>query len=334
MSGAFTSVAEWSTKLTPAPRYDGPRRPDDPRLGERIAGWRGDITDLAPGRAVLIGFPQEEGVRRNAGRVGAAMAPDAIRHWLYRLVPPLTSANVEGTAPLDLGNLVVDADLEASQLLLGQLVGVVLRASAVPIVLGGGHETAFGHYLGYVEAQIPVGIVNIDAHLDVRPLIDGKGHSGSPFRQILEHDASPLPKARYFCLGAQPFCTAAEHRRYLKDNDADLVWIEEAQGQLERRLEEISGVLAQNGCRVYLSIDADAVSAADVPGVSAPNPVGLSGAEVAACARLAGRTPAVASLDLVEINPRFDVDGRSARWAAVVVWHFLHGLAERGKTIC
>jgi hypothetical protein len=32
---------------------------------------------------------------------------------------------------------------------------------------------------------------------------------------------------------------------------------------------------------------------------------------------------------LVEINPRFDPDGHSARWAALVVWHFLIGLSAR-----
>jgi formiminoglutamase len=63
--------------------------------------------------------------------------------------------------------------------------------------------------------------------------------------------------------------------------------------------------------------------------VSAPNPLGLSGEEVAACARLAGASPAVSSFDLVEINPSLDRDGRSARWAAVAVWHFLAGLACR-----
>lgn len=31
------------------------------------------------------------------------------------------------------------------------------------------------------------GVINLDQHFDVRPLKDGKAHSGSPFRQMLEH---------------------------------------------------------------------------------------------------------------------------------------------------
>jgi arginase family enzyme len=44
---------------------------------------------------------------------------------------------------------------------------------------------------------------------------------------------------------------------------------------------------------------------------------------------LAGECAAVTSFDLVEINPSLDVDGRSARWAAVAIWHFLTGLSRR-----
>ncbi len=42
-----------------------------------------------------------------------------------------------------------------------------------------------------------------------------------------------------------------------------------------------------------------------------------------------GRSPRVASMDVVELNPAFDLDGRTARLAALTVWHFLKGLAER-----
>ncbi len=87
--------------------------------------------------------------------------------------------------------------------------------------------------------------------------------------------------------------------------------------------------LAADGCPVHVTLDSDVVRQADVPGVSAPNPLGLSGRTVAACAAVAGAHPAVSSFDLVEINPSLDRDGQSARWAALVIWHFLTGLARR-----
>ncbi|HXG10431.1 MAG TPA: formimidoylglutamase [Gemmataceae bacterium] len=331
MSGKSSSAAEWFTRLSPAlPPDDLPHRPDDPRLGEVVEFWRGDTAALRPGRAVLLGFPQDEGVCRNGGRPGAAEAPPQIRRFLYRLTPWDGAHDIDLAAlpPLDAGDVRIGSSLEESQQALAEVVGGILRAGAVPVVLGGGHETAYGHYLGYLAAGRPVGIINIDAHLDVRPCIDGKGHSGSPFRQALEHPTHPLEGTHYVCLGAQPSSVSRQHWLYVRQHGCVVRWA----GQIEEELliEECER-LAAEGCQVYVSIDADAVAAETVPGVSAPNPGGLAGSMVIEWARQAGRSPHIASLDLVEINPRFDRDGQSARWAALAVWHFLAGLAERNR---
>src|SRR5207302_6849163 len=104
--------------------------PDDPRLGEVTEFWRDGPPALRPGRPVLIGFPQDEGVRRNGGRVGAAEAPREIRRWLYRLAPwdCETDSDLAALGPLDLGNVRIDSDLEQTQAALGEVVGAVLRA--------------------------------------------------------------------------------------------------------------------------------------------------------------------------------------------------------------
>lgn len=284
---------------------------------------------MQPGRPVLIGFPQDEGVRRNGGRVGAAEAPNEIRKWLYRLTPgdPASDHDVMRVPPLDAGDVRVTADLERSQVALGVVIAGVLSRGAVPIVLGGGHETAFGIYIGYLGAEWPAGIINIDAHLDVRPTLDGLAHSGSPFRQALEHATGPL--ARYACLGAQPHATSREHLRYALERGCVVRWRDELLPSLAHHVAVEGERMAGMGLAVHLSIDADVVAMAEVPGVSAPNPAGLPGSEVIAVARLAGSASEISGLDVVEINPRFDRDGQSARWAALVVWNFLVGLAHR-----
>src|SRR5580692_11367060 len=77
--------------------------PGDPRLGESVLFLR---EDYAADDVVLLGCPQDEGVRRNGGRPGAAKAPDAIRQFLYRLVIP-------GAVRLfDLGNTLIQPTLE------------------------------------------------------------------------------------------------------------------------------------------------------------------------------------------------------------------------------
>jgi formiminoglutamase len=130
-------------------------------------------------------------------------------------------------------------------------------------------------------------------------------------------------------LGTQPHAAARDHVHYARERGCIIRWLPEVEGEFEAHFQREAERLEADGCRVYVTLDADVVRQADVPGVSAPNPSGLAGAEVLACARWAGQSAAVASLDLVEINPRFDRDGQALRWAALAVWNFLIGLKLR-----
>jgi formiminoglutamase len=333
MSPASSSAGAWFIRLEPvAPIVPTLLRPDDPRLGECVVFWSGDAAPpLVPNQPVLLGFPQDEGVRRNGGRIGAAAAPAEIRRRLYSLTPwdGANDVNLRTLGLLDLGDVRVDSDLEASQKALGEVVATVLAAGAIPIVLGGGHETAFGHYLGYAALRRMVTVINLDAHLDVRPCLDGRGHSGSSFRQMLEHPEQPLPGSGYVCLGAQPFSVSRDHVEYVRQSGGTIAWAEDLRGALKSHLAEHFDASHSAGWQAYVTLDCDVFRAADVPGVSAPNPLGLSGDEVCAAARFLGASPAVGSFDVVEINPSLDRDGQSVRWAALVVWHFLVGLARR-----
>lgn len=335
MSAASSSVAEWYSKLEPARPPDGlPCRPDDPRLGEVVEFWDGREAALRKGRAVIVGFPQDEGVRRNHGRTGAALAPERIRHWLYRLTTTDLDGDLAVQRPLDAGNVRIAGTLEESQQALGEVVGGLLAVGAIPVVLGGGHETAFGHFLGYARSGTRCGIINLDAHLDVRPYSDGGGNSGTPFRQAIEHPSKALVPGAYVCLGAQPGSVSRAHLEYVEQQGGKVGWDwKVGQTLLPRFFWPELHRLAGLGAKVYVSLDADVVSAAEVPGVSAPNPLGLSGTEVAQCIRHAGLSPEVASFDLVEINPAFDRDEQSCRWAARVVWQFLIGVALRGAAV-
>src|SRR5262249_38778405 len=136
---------------------------------------------------------------------------------------------------------------------------------------------------------------------------------------------------QYICLGAQPHNTSPQHWRYVRERGGVIRISDEVRYALQVHLRHAVGSLGHLADQVYVTIDADVVQSADVPGVSAPNSLGLSGREVIACAQSAGRLPQVSSFDLVELNPRYDVDGRSLRWGALVVWNFLIGLAGRNR---
>ena len=310
-----------NTLLTPPTVAVPETAEDDPRLGHLLGRA---LEDAGAARTVLVGFPCDEGVRRNGGRVGAAAAPEAIRRHLYRLTPDARDA--ESFADLlahtvDLGDVVQAETMEASQERLGAVLGPHLARGAFVIVLGGGHETAYGHFLGYVGAGRPVEIVNIDAHADVRPLRDGRGHSGSPFRQALDHPSGRC--AGYAVAGLAPHSTAAAHVDVLRAHGARFFWRADVTPALLRTL------LGRPAEARMVTLDIDAVDQAAAPGVSAPAAHGLPADLWLAAAYEAGRAPHVTSVDLVEVNPAADEGGRTARLAALTVWHVLRGLAHR-----
>ena len=281
---------------------------------------------LAAGEAPLasiIGFPSDEGVIRNNGRPGAAAGPAAIRQALARLTPDADAPDrflhvAERTA--DLGDAEVTGDLERDQERLAERIEPVLAAKSFLIVLGGGHETTYGHFLGYVRAGVPVTLVNIDAHCDVRDPVDGRGTSGTPFRQALEHP-SRLAQ-RYVVAGLQPYSVAAAHLAFVRSR-GEAIWRYDVTPATAMKLfgEPRSAVLA--------SFDLDAVDRAHAPGVSAPNSAGLPADLWLEAAYRAGHSSTVRSADVVELNPRFDNDGQTAALAALTVWCLLKGVSDR-----
>jgi len=306
-------------KLTPAGVTVVAARVGDPRVGHLIGSVLSNDT-----AAAIVGFPVDDGVARNGGRIGAAKAPHAIREALYKLTPDAEASTISAqfwTRVADLGDIPWGGDLAAAQEELGEVVAELLGRGVVPIILGGGHETAYGHFLGYVNQKQSVSIINIDAHLDVRELIDGAGHSGSPFRQALEHPQKLC--AGYQVLGVQPQSCAVAHLEYLKSKGGRATF------RAGLSSAELSKVIGGASASTMLSMDIDAVDEAAAPGVSAPCINGLSSDLWLHAALLGGANPKVKSFDIVECNPAFDTDNRTARLAALTVWTIVKGIAER-----
>jgi formiminoglutamase len=288
---------------------------DDPRLAHWLAQ-----PSPGPARVCIVGFAVDQGVARNGGRPGASAGPAALRERLLRMCPD--SERPERFVRLleqtrDLGDVAASGDLEADQRALAEVVARELARGTFVIVLGGGHETSYGHFLGYAGAQRAVTICNIDAHPDVRPLRDGLGHSGSPFRQALEH-ASGLCRG-YRVEGLQPSAAASAHLTYLSARGARFGF--------RRNFDPES--LYDGAGDTLATFCLDAVDQAFAPGVSAPSTDGLSPGEWLRAAYLAGASPQVSSADVVELNPGLDRDGQTARLAARTVWELLRGLAAR-----
>ncbi|MBN2732519.1 MAG: formimidoylglutamase [Balneolaceae bacterium] len=295
---------------------------EDPRIGHLLGK---KLSGNSSPRAVIVGFPSDEGVRRNGGRPGAADAPLEIRKMLYKMTPDAESGEpfkglIEHTN--DIGDVEVLDDVEADQEVLGNIVAGYLEQEVVPIIMGGGHETAFGHFLGYAKAQLETAIFNLDAHTDVRPLKNGQAHSGSPFRQAMEHESGCCSK--YLVAGLQPNAVAESHLHFI-DHHSGQYHFKDA-----TNITTISGLFhAHDAGRLMVTFDMDAVDQAFAPGVSAPCGNGVQPDLWLTAAYLAGRNEKVTSFDVSEVNPKYDRDHQAARLAALTIWHFLLGLSQR-----
>jgi len=300
------SMEAWSGRTDP--------EPDSPRWHQRIRGLSGDSQ---PGLA-LLGFACDEGVRRNHGRVGAAAAPLSVRKALANL------AWHRQAPAYDAGDIVcADGDLEAAQARLGRNVCALLDAGHFPVVLGGGHEVAFGSWSGLAEHlsgnHAPkIGIVNFDAHFDLRDPAHVHS-SGTPFAQIAEQCAARGWPFRYACLGV----SRASNTRALFQRAADLgVLVREDREIRESSLDAIGAELDAfaAGCdALYLTIDIDVLPACEAPGVSAPAPRGVSLALLEPLIERLKGSGKLRLADLAELNPEYDIDNRTARVAARLI---------------
>ena len=265
--------------------------------------------------AAIIGFASDEGVRRNQGRLGAAQGPEALRGMLADLADP-------GVVVLDLGDVVVsDGNLEAGQLRLAAEVDEVLSRAALPIVLGGGHEVAYGSASGWLPRRETWGVLNLDAHLDLRQA--GRATSGTPFRQLADDLAAAGRPFHYSVIGlSRPANTralldTAERLgvAILYDTDTEISSAVAAAEALVARVD-----------RVHLTLDLDVLPGTVAPGVSAPAAFGVAPAIVLAVLRVLAASGKLGLFEVAELNPLFDVDARTARIAArcvdEVVRHF------------
>jgi len=312
-----------SRLLTP-PSYDGfitRDDPDDPRMGDLID--RGEY----PGervRLVIIGCPQDEGVRRNGGRPGAAGGPGAFRTMLARLTPYnlLTDSSLPVGSVWDAGDVRCEGTLEEVHARLHEVVAAVCGAGRLPVVIGGGHDITYPVIAGAASVHGALGALNVDAHLDVRPPSPHR-NSGTSFRMAV--DEGLVAGARFVELGVQEFANARAHVHWVRERGGEVVSLEEVRrvgidAAVGAALERAS---AEGTAPLYATLDMDAVCAAAAPGVSAPMPDGLSAADLLGSARAIGRHPQVVAFDVAELNPGFDVDGRTARLAARAAMAFM-----------
>lgn len=271
----------------------------------------------------LLGYACDEGVKRNKGRKGAFKGPKAIRKALAKLPNHLDGE----TALIDAGTLeFLDSKLENIQAHLAEKVTQLLEKNTFPILLGGGHDIAYGHYNGiknHLGKNKTIGIINFDAHFDLRSNENGN-NSGTPFYQIAQDCKKDRAVFKYLCLGIRQ--DANDKTLFQTATDLGVRHIENTKfksNYAEHVVREVLDFIGEVDY-IYVTIDLDGFSSAYAMGVSASSPLGFSPDIVLETLQMIIDSKKLISLDVAEMNPKYDIDGQTAKLAASLIHFVIH----------
>lgn len=302
-------------------RTDG-TTPDALRWHQVVQMARETLPVLEDGRKgiAFLGFACDEGVRRNKGRTGAAAGPDALRKMCAGF-----PVHFDEHLLVDAGDVIcAGGDLEAAQEELSGSVAGIMAAGYLPVIFGGGHEMAYGHERGirrFMRPEQQLGIINFDAHFDLREPGEEGASSGTGFWQMAQDRRSANMPFHYLALGIQQH----SNTRRLFDT-AEKLGAEYLPASLfqpkyhDQLVDAIQAFIGRND-RIYLTVCLDVFAASYAPGVSATAYNGLvPDALFLDCFRTVLRSGKLAGVDIAELNPSLDIDNRTAKLAASLVF--------------
>ncbi len=267
----------------------------------------------------FLGFCCDKGVERNKGRPGAGRGPFHIRREMGNL--PCSFGEEVGLYDAGNINCLENTAMEEGQQALREGVTKILELGLFPIVLGGGHEIALGHFQGisdYLGSNVP-GIINFDAHFDLRPYSEG-GNSGTMFLQIADQCRQENKPFSYLALGIQKYGNTVSLFDKARELGAEYILARDIKEyNLVDILEKVDSFIKKH-TPIYLTICADVFSSAFAPGVSSAHPLGLEPEIFLRLFKHILRSGQVVGFDIAEISPRFDLDRSTAHLAAITIF--------------
>jgi len=278
------------------------------------------ISKPKAGSTILVGFACDEGVRRNQGRVGAKNGPIHIRNAMSNMAIHPTNK----TILYDAGDIVCEnEDLETAQEKLQNVVTSIHKMGSKSLLLGGGHELLYPHFMGlknYYKSK-KIGIINFDAHFDIRKVNPDIGPtSGTGFYQI----ATEIDDFKYLAIGIQEYANTQVLFKTAKEFGVEYISVQQFRPENKSRMIDQIGNFINSCDYILLTICMDVFASAFAPGVSASNYNGLNPDylfdEILTFILTQNK---IIGLDIAEVNPLLDIDERTSKLAASILYTIL-----------
>jgi arginase len=237
---------------------------------------------------------------------GAAEAPPLIRAALHS--PSSNPFNERGDDVValleDAGDLALDDNASEARAAIEAAVRQVLERSRKPLILGGDHSITYPVLRALRNRGAALTVLHLDAHADLYEEFEGDRYShASPFARVMEEKLA----ARLVQVGIR---TLNPHQR----SQAGKYGVEILGAD---RWREALPLVARFKAPVYVSLDLDVLEPMLAPGVSHPEPGGLTVRDVLEL--LGALRVASAGADIVEYNPLNDLRDLTGRVAAKFV---------------
>jgi len=252
-------------------------RPNETKLGQQVylASTQWSLAQnarqakSAGAQFAIIAIAEDVGPRANLGRGGA---DDAFIASMQQLLNSQSNRFLNGNECAILGQISLDhslpitASIEQLRDATAQLddivitaISDVMQAGLEPIVIGGGHNNAYGLLMATKAITgLPVAAVNLDPHSDFRPR-EGR-HSGNGFSYAAANGALD----HYHILGLHELKNSEQTLEQLSLfgatwNSVQQIWIRR-ELSLETALKQIAKSLNQTQLPVALELDVDAIA--------------------------------------------------------------------------
>ncbi|WP_051324440.1 agmatinase [Candidatus Solirubrobacter pratensis] len=260
-----------------------------------------DPAELAGADAAIVGAPFDDLV---SDRPGTRFAPRSIRAASCPPGPHL-EAGVDAFADLrvvDYGDApVVPAQPEVAHAAIEATVGEVLRAGALPVILGGDHSITEPCLRAVSAVHGPVGLLHFDTHTDTGEEVFGATLShGTLMRRVVE--AGNVAPRRYVQIGLRGYWPGEKEFGWQAEQGITSLF---AHDVMHRGIGAVveEALAAVGDGPVYMSVDVDVLDPAFAPGTGTPEPGGLTSRELLWAVRTLASRVELVGADVVEVLP-------------------------------
>jgi arginase family enzyme len=277
----------------------------------RIHMEQDNFPDLEEINIAIIGVAEDRNALNNEG---CRLAPDAVRSFLYRLFGGSFDAKVA-----DLGNILEGHSVEDTYYAVKSSVDFLVRNNILPIIIGGSQDLTYAQFLGYKDLEQTINIVSIDSVFDLgNP--DEETSNLSYLGKIILHQPNYL--FNYSNIGYQSYLVDQNSMDMMTRLFFDVYRL----GQIRDKIEEAEPIIRQAD---MVTFDITSIKHSDAPANPNASPNGFYAEEACQMMRYAGMNDRLSSLGIYEINPAFDISGKTAHLAAQMIWCFMDGFYNR-----